>query len=219
MSRYQAALFDLDGTLVDSNVGIVAAVRHACTVVGAVEMPDTGDILMEIGKPLEEIHRDLGAPGGPGAAGEFARAFREFYARHFSDAISLYPGVREGLEAIAARGVATAVVTTKLQEQAEMVVTAVGLRPLLRVVRGWKEGRQHKPSPEPVLEAIAALAAVPARTLLVGDSELDILAGRAAGTGTCAVTYGFRPAAFLASFRPDYMASRFSDVVPIVLMV
>lgn len=218
MSRYGAALFDLDGTLVNSAAGIVAAVQYACTAVGAIEIPEPGDILMEIGRPLEEIHRDLGAPGGAGASGRFARAFREFYARHFSDGIALYPDVREGIEAIAAHGVAVAVVTTKLQEQAEMVLAAVGLRPSLRAVRGWEEGRQHKPSPEPVLAAIAAIGAEPARTLMVGDSELDILAGRAAGVGTCAVTYGFRPAAYLASFRPDYMVSRFADVVPIVLM-
>ncbi|MEO0085067.1 MAG: HAD-IA family hydrolase [candidate division WOR-3 bacterium] len=216
MSRYAAALFDLDGTLVDSSAGIVAAVRHAFTVVGALELPDSEDILMEIGKPLEEIHRDLGAPGGPEKASEFAHAFREFYARHFADGVRLYPGVLEGLQDIASAGVAAGVVTTKLEEQADMVVAAVGLRPFVRVVRGWKEGRQHKPSPEPVLEVTEALGVVPHEALMVGDSELDILAGRAAGTATCGVTYGFRPAAYLASFQPDYMIARFSDLIPIV---
>jgi len=217
VSRYAAALFDLDGTLVDSAAGIVAAVRHALVAVGASELPDDDDILMEIGRPLEEIFRDLGSPGGPDVAFEFAREFRDFYADHFADGIRLYSGVREGLAALAANGVAMGVVTTKLEEQAEMVVAAVGLRPFLRVVHGWKEGRQHKPSPEPVCAVIAALGVDPSASLMVGDSELDVLAGRAAGAETCAVTYGFRPAAYLAGFRPDYIVSRFADVVPIIL--
>lgn len=215
--RYEAALFDLDGTLVDSSADIIAAVRHACEHVGANEPPEGQDILLEIGKPLEEVFRDLGSPGGPGRVGAFIRAFREFYAGHFNDHATLYPDVPEVLEELAGSGVATGVVTTKMQEQAEMVVRAAGLSRLFGVVRGWREGLEHKPDAGPVRAALAALGKAPRRTLMVGDSELDILAGRAAGTDTCAVAYGFRPAPFLMSFHPDFLVSRFRDIGPIVL--
>jgi pyrophosphatase PpaX len=79
------------------------------------------------------------------------------------------------------------------------------------------EGRQHKPHPEPVLAALSRLGAKSGEGLMVGDSELDIEAGRAAGVATCAVTYGFRPVWLLRELRPDFLISNIRDLVPIVV--
>ena len=216
--RYRAALFDLDGTLIDSGSDLVASVRYAtATVFPGRDLPDGEDILLLVGKPLEVIVRELGYAAGEDDARRFAEVYRAHYAEHFNEHTKLYPGVEELLEQLSAAGVKLALVTTKHQAQADFTLKAFGLTRYFDYVHGWQEGREHKPHPEPVLTTLNRLGVQPDEAIMVGDSELDIESARAAGVDTCAVTYGFRPAWFLKSFRPDFLVSRPDDIAPIVL--
>lgn len=214
--RYRAVLFDLDGTLVDSQEAIVAAVRHALAVIGAGRLPDPDDIVAVIGRPLEQVLRDLGHHVPDQAAQLFAREFREHYARHFRSA-RLYPGVIETLRVLRELEARTALVTTKQQEQAEAVARETGLDGLLDHIHGWRPGRKHKPDPEPCLTALAALGFVPEEALMVGDTEQDIQSARAAGVATCAVSYGYRPGVLLRHYRPDYLIGDIRNLPSIIL--
>ena len=120
------------------------------------------------------------------------------------------------LDALGEAGVKRAVVTTKHQAQADFVVEKMGLAPRLELVRGWLEGRKHKPDPEPFLEAAAALGVDKDRALVVGDTEQDIGAAKDGGLASCAVTWGFRPILLLKSLRPDYIISHLRDVLAVV---
>lgn len=122
----------------------------------------------------------------------------------------------ETLEQLGRDGVRMAVITTKHQSQADMVVSAFGLRPYFQYIRGWLEGRQHKPDPEPVLATLKVLDCKPNETLYVGDTEQDILCGKAAKVDTGAVTYGFRSAEYLKSFNPTFVINNFSEIISIV---
>ncbi|MEO0079319.1 MAG: HAD-IA family hydrolase [candidate division WOR-3 bacterium] len=215
--RYQTVLFDLDGTLIDSQKDIIAAVRHGLSQTGIDDPLDPEDILGHVGKPLDEVLKGLGYHLSEPDVQRFITAFRNFYARHFQDNIRLYPHVIEVLKRLRAAGVRTGIVTTKMQNQAELVAQATGVSALVDHIHGWTEGRQHKPNPEPVLTALRALGAEPTGSLMVGDAEVDILAARAAGLDTCAVTWGYRPAPYLNSFRPDYLIADLRDLVPIVI--
>jgi 2-phosphoglycolate phosphatase len=215
--RYPAVLFDIDGTLLDSAQDIVASVRHALRLVDAREPPDRDAILIETGKPLETIYANLGYPPDSALTQRFITAYREHFAVHMSDHTRPYPQARETLATLRQAGVRLAVVTTKLQAQAELAVRAGGLDSFFDYVHGWSEGRRHKPDPEPVLDALAALGAEPGQALMVGDSEQDVLAARAAGVDSCAVTYGFRPPVLLRFLRPDFMISRLDDLIAVVL--
>ena len=216
--RYRAALFDLDGTLIDSGDDLVASVRHALAeVFPQREPPDAEDILVQVGKPLEVIMRELRYPDDDVNARRFVDVYRAHYAEHFNDHTKPYPGVVELLECLRSAGAKLALVTTKHQAQADFTVAAMGLAGLFDYVHGWQEGREHKPHPEPVLTALRNLGVRPGEAIMVGDSELDIEAARAAGVDTCAVTYGFRPAWFLREFRPDFLVSRAADIGPIVV--
>jgi pyrophosphatase PpaX len=170
-----------------------------------------------VGKPLEIILRELGYPAEGASATRFVDTYRAHYAEHFDDHTKLYPGVEEMLGRLAAAGVRLALVTTKHQAQADFTVGAFGLSRYFDYVHGWQEGRQHKPHPDPVLTALARLGVQPGGAIMVGDSELDMESAKAAGVATCAVAYGFRPAWFLRSYRPDFLVSRASDIVPIVV--
>jgi len=214
--RFDAVLFDLDGTLLLSAQDLIASVRHALARVDDREPPDNDTILMEVGKPLEKILRELGYPAGPDEAKLFADTYREHFADTFGTRTRLVPMAGEVLGALAEAGVKRAVVTTKHQVQAEMTVEKMGLARQFDLVRGWQEGRKHKPDPEPFLSAAAELGVEPARALVVGDTEQDIVAAKDGGLTCCAVTWGFRPLLMLKALRPDFMISRLQDLLPIV---
>jgi pyrophosphatase PpaX len=216
--RYAAALFDLDGTLIDSAADIIAAVRYAlASVFPGRELPDGEDVLVQVGKPLEDIVRELGYPGEDDGVRRFVEVYRAFYAEHYNDNTKVYPGTKELLETLQGAGVKLALVTTKHQTQAEFTLAGTGLTHYFDYVHGWLEGRKHKPDPEPVLTSLSRLNVRPGASIMVGDSELDIQSAKAAGVDTCAVAYGFRPAWFLKSFHPDFLVARLADVAPIVI--
>jgi pyrophosphatase PpaX len=215
--RYGAALFDLDGTLIDSGQDLVASVRHAVeSAFPGHEAPDADDVLVQVGRPLEVIARELGYAASDADVGRFVEAYRAYYADHFNDHTEAYPGVEELLGYLKTAGVKLAVVTTKHQTQADFALAGCGLSRYFDYVHGWQEGRQHKPHPEPVVTALARLDAEARDAIMVGDAELDIEAARAAGVDVCAVTYGFRPAWLLRSYHPDYLVAAAADIGPIV---
>ena len=210
-------LFDLDGTIVDSARDLVESVLFALRRADGREPPDADTILMEVGKPLEVILRELGYPHGEPEARCFAVSYRKHFSEHHADSSRLYPGMEQTLELLAEAGARLAVVTTKQQEQAEMVVAQLGIADRFGYVRGWQEGRRHKPDPEPFLDACAALGVAPASALVVGDTEQDVIAAKTGGMASVAVTWGFRPVAMLHALRPDFIVSRPTDIVPIVV--
>ena len=174
-------------------------------------------MLVLIGLPLESVVRELGYPSDKESTRRFADAYRADYAEHYNDNTKVYPGTKELLDKLRSAGVKLALVTTKHQIQAEFTLAGTGLAGYFNYVHGWLEGRKHKPDPEPVLAALSRLDAQPGAAIMVGDSELDMQSAKAAGIDTCAVTYGFRPAWFLKSFRPDFLVARPADIAPIVI--
>jgi 2-phosphoglycolate phosphatase len=214
--RFRAVLFDLDGTLIDSSRDLVASVQYALRRVDRRDPPNAETILIEVGKPLELILRDLGYPTDEESTTTFVDTYRAHYAKHFKEHTVLYPGVEETLGFLKEVGVRMALVTTKHQVQADFTAQACGLAGYFDYVHGFLEGRQHKPHPKPILSALQRLSAAPEEALTVGDTEQDVEAGRAAGTATCAVAYGFRPLDILIRLRPDFIVPRITDVVPIV---
>lgn len=208
----------MDGTLIDSGQDIVRSVRHALSqVFSDRELPADEDVLVLIGLPLESVVRELGYPADKESTRRFADVYRAYYAEHYNDNTKVYPGIRELLEELQGAGVKLALVTTKHQIQAEFTLAGIGLACYFDYVHGWHEGRKHKPDPEPVLNSLRRLDVQPGAAIMVGDSELDIQAAKAAGVDTCAVTYGFRPAWFLRSFHPDFLVARPADVAPVVI--
>ena len=109
------------------------------------------------------------------------------------------------------------VVTGKIQYQAEHVVESVGLRPLLRSVHGWSPGLAPKPAPDVLVNALEAIGARPEEAVYVGDTAGDVLAGRAAGLETVAVTWGFGSEDDLAGARPGHVARSVEELASILL--
>jgi phosphoglycolate phosphatase len=190
--------FDLDGTLVDSLADIVASFRHAFGEFG-LDTPGDEAVRALVGRPLDEMYSRF-APSERVSA--LSAAYRRHYPKNFTRRTRIFPGVTDVLDELRARGWKVAVATTKGTAMAQALVRAVGLAAHVDHVQGT-DGFPHKPAPDVVLRAAAALGGRP--HWMVGDTTADIQAGRAASAATFAVTWGTHDAAELARAEPDYL--------------
>ncbi len=207
-------LCDLDGTLVDSRRDIAVAFQHAWrTVVGGIP-PSATAIAQHIGKPLAKMLSELGGMLSPSLLTTFLAAYRRMYIRQDARLTQPYPGVILTLQALST--FMLGVVTTKESGQAEIVLRRLALIPFFQYIQGGSLGLRLKPAPDTILAALAALHCAPTHTLMVGDTPADVLAGKAAGTKTCAVTYGFGAREALLQCAPDYVIDSFGELVDLV---
>lgn len=207
-------LFDLDGTLVDSRRDIAVAFQHAWrTVVGGIP-PTSSAIAQHIGKPLAEMLSELGGILSPSLLSTFLNEYRLTYTRQDARLTQPYPGVILTLQALST--FTLGVVTTKESELAEIVLRRLALIRFFQHIQGGTPGLSLKPAPDTILAALVALHSAPPHALMVGDTPADILSGKAAGTMTCAVTYGFGTREALLACAPDYVVDNFGELVALV---
>ena len=207
-------LCDLDGTLVDSRHDIAVAFQHAWhTVIGGIP-PSATAIAQHIGKPLAKMVSELGGVLSPTLLSIFLTAYHHAHASQEVCLTQPYPGVTLTLQALSS--FTLGVVTTKESEQAEIVLRRLALIPFFQHVQGGSPGLRLKPAPDTILAALAALHCAPPHAMMVGDTPADVLAGKAAGTKTCAVTYGFGTRDALLKCAPDHVIESFRELVDLV---
>ena len=188
----QAAIIDLDGTLVDTLGDFTAALNAMARELALPELP-ASTVERFIGKGSEHLIRatldHLGAPGSvyPRAWDAYQSAYRGLNGRW----AEVYPGVVEGLRQLRASGLRLACLTNKPGEFARELLRVKGLAAEFEVVFGGDAFERKKPDPLPLLKTCDALGTAPAATLVVGDSRNDAAAARAAGCPVVLVTYGY----------------------------
>jgi len=192
MAHCRAALIDLDGTLCDTLGDFVQALS---LTLADLQLPAVPRAFIErtIGKGSEHLLRSTLAEVGA-EAGRYDDAWAS-YQRRYAEInglyTQLYPGAREGLQALRARGWPLACVTNKPTAFASVLLARTGLAAQFDEVCGGDRYPRRKPDPMPLVETCRRLGAEPARTLMVGDSRNDAEAARAAGCPVVLVTYGY----------------------------
>jgi phosphoglycolate phosphatase len=215
MRRFDAAIIDLDGTLVDTLGDFEAAIGRMLAEMGLGAV-DRGFIEHTVGKGGEHLIRKTLAQAG-GDAGRYAQAWSSYQAHYgavngqFS---ALYPGAREGVERLAAAGLALACVTNKPFAFADTLLERKALRAHFAVVYGGDSLARKKPDPLPLLEACKALGSTPARTLMIGDSSNDAAAARAAGCPVVLVRYGYNHGEPIEAVDADAFVDRIDQIDP-----
>ena len=191
---FDAYLFDLDGTLVDTAPDIMAALNVALLEHG---YPSVDEALTRhwvghgIARLMEQAFAWHGEPHPPAARYEsMLRRFRERYRAHIADLGGPYPGARHALAALHGRA-GLGVVTNKPAFLTTPLLAALDLTRYFGVVVAGDTLAHPKPAPEPALFACEALGATPSRTLFVGDSTTDVECARAAGCPVYCVCYGY----------------------------
>lgn len=209
------AIFDLDGTLVDSPAAIVAAFTAAFGAMG-VPAPAAAAIRATIGLPLQKAFGDLlGVPADDARAAlgveQYQVAYRELVLPQAATLV--FPGVADGLAALRAEGFTLAVATSKFHASADALLTAAGLRDHFTLVVGADEVTRPKPDPEMGLLIARSLGVPAGRAVMVGDTTHDLLMAGAAGMRSIAVTYGVHSRPELRSANPTWLADSFDDVL------
>ena len=180
----RAVLFDFDFTLGDSADAIVHCSRAAFTDMGLTPA-DPSAIRRTIGLTLQESFRVLigGAEAAPScdAAEEYTRCYVAHADRVMTAMTTVYPPAAGVLATMRARGVGTAIVSTKYRYRIESILAHCGLSGAVDVVVGGEDVRRHKPDPEGLERALAGLAVDGREALYVGDHPVDGRAAAAAG--------------------------------------
>lgn len=190
-------LFDLDGTLVDSSPGITASIAHATAAAG-VPTPDAAALRSLIGPPFPRAFVDV--LGVDEATAEvMMTVYRDVYGRSGLYEVTVYPGIREALDALAAAGVPLAVTTSKPEPYAREVLRHVGLVDRFdRGVFGASLDGTVEGKAAVVALALAAHRGAPVRAL-VGDRSHDVEGAHAHGIPCVGVGWGFGDAGELAA--------------------
>lgn len=206
-------IFDLDGTLVDTSQDITDSVNYTLKNLGSPHITKN-EVERYIGDGMRTLL--IRATGNEDSA--FIRKaidiFRPHYLDHCVDKSVLYPGVREVLERFKSKPMA--LVTNKPTEMVAKILDHFGVRDSFRAVLGAESTKEKKPHPEPILKSLESMGTQAQTCMIVGDGNNDIEAGKAAGTLTCAVTYGFRKREELERSRPDFFIHRITDLNTIV---
>ena len=191
MRSIRAVVFDLDGTLIDSVPDIAAALNDCLSVEGLAPLTESGVAALVGGGARELVARAL---GDTFAVADVDRVFGEFLARYEAEPVRrtrLYPGARELLGHLRDIGLPLAICTNKPIGLTRPILDRLDLTAYFCRVWGGKAGRPLKPDPACLRTLCVDLGTVPAETLMVGDSHVDVDAARAAGCPSIVVAHGY----------------------------
>lgn len=215
MTDRLVAIFDLDGTLVDSPRAIVRTFTAAFTAMG-VTAPSEAAIRATIGLPLEQaFSKLLGVPLDDQTVTEGVRRYQALFREIILPAAKqlVFPGVADGLATLRARDVVLTIATSKFHSSADALLRAAGLRDQFQVLIGADQVTRPKPHPESTELILRTLAADADRAVVVGDTTHDLRMAQAAGVRSIAVTYGVHSVEELRSAGPTWIADSFPQVV------
>lgn len=189
--RFDAALFDLDGTLLDTLADLAAAGNHALAQVGRPTHPLPAYRTL-VGQGVRNLFIDALGPDHQHLLDGAIAAFHSYYADHRFDTTAPYPGVWPMLAGLADRGVKLGVLSNKPHEATLDVVDRYFHDIPWTALRGHKPGTAPKPVPGSARETLSEMGVEPQRCVYVGDTKVDMLTGQAAGMVTVGVSWGFR---------------------------
>ena len=189
MKRYDLAVFDLDGTLLDTRGGVLSAVKYTIKEFGY-EMPDEDTLRTFIGPPVQEGFSRVYGLSGP-ILQEIATVFRNFYSTKTLLEAELYDGMIELFEAMRARGIMPAVATYKREDYALTLLRHFGFDRYTDIMFGGDH--ENKLKKRDIIEKCINTAGVKdlSRVVMIGDTEYDAVGARDIGVDFIGVSYGF----------------------------
>lgn len=208
--KIETILFDLDGTLIDTNELIHQSFAHTFKQYGYTFTRE--EMLQFNGPPLIKTFRNL----NPDLAEDMIRTYRKHNFEHHNQYVKLFPHVKETLIELQHQGFKMGIVSAKMRQGVELGLELTDIRSYFDTIISIDDVINAKPHPEPVLKAIANLKGEVETSLMVGDNYHDIESGKNAGVKTAAVAWSLKGVEYLQQFKPTYMVEDIRDLLPIV---
>lgn len=210
-SEITTLLFDLDGTLINTNELIIASFTETLEYYYPGEY-SREDILPFMGPTLDETFSSI----DPKRMDEMIARYRKHNAEHHDMLVTQFDGVYETIESLAQNNYRLGVVTTKRRDMAERGLKLTNLDKFFEVVVTLEDASAPKPNPEPIFKALSRFNAEATEAMMIGDNHHDIMGGKNAGTLTAGVEWSLKGPEFLQTYKPDYMLKHMSDLFDIL---
>lgn len=209
-------LIDVDGTLVDSVPDLAYCVDE---MMKQMDRPPYGEDMVRnwVGNGVERLVRRalIGQLDGEPDEVDFEKAypiFLELYTENTSKRSVLYPGISEGLDFLQAAGYRLGCVTNKAAQFTIPLLKDLGIYAYFEIVISGDTLAKKKPDPLPLLHAAEYFAAEPANALMIGDSQSDVKAARAAGFRIICMSYGYNHGEDIREYKPDAVIDSMAEI-------
>lgn len=215
MSGYKLAIFDLDGTLLETLEDLHDSTNHALTALG---LPPRSleEVRRFVGNGIHKlIERAVPAGSSSETIEQVFTEFKKWYAVHCNDKTHAYDGIEDMLRTLRKAGVRTAVVSNKADFGVQTLCKTY-FSGLLDVAVGQREGIRLKPAPDSVNEVLRLLEIRREDAVYIGDSDVDIETARNAGMDCISVTWGFRSRKFLLEHGAEILADKPAELEQIL---
>jgi pyrophosphatase PpaX len=211
--KITTVLFDLDGTLINTNELIISSFLHTMNKY----FPDQykrEDVLQFMGPPLEESFLKV----KPDAVEEMIKTYRTYNLEKHDSLVTEFEGVFETVQTLSQNGYKLAIVSTKVRDVVVKGLKLTNLDQFFDVIVTLDEVENAKPDPEPINKALEALGSTAEESVMVGDNHHDILAGKNAGTYSAGVAWSAKGREHLDQYEPDFMLETMADLLDVVGM-
>lgn len=208
--KIRTILFDLDGTLIDTNTLITASFSHTFQQFG---LAFTEEELLQFNGPtlIDTFSTYL-----PERVDEMITTYRKHNMDNHDTFVRIFPHVKSTMEKLQAAGIQIAVVTSKTRKVAQHGLEFTQLDPYVEYLVGLDDVTYAKPNPESVIKAMELLGADTETTLMVGDNYHDIEAGHSAEIRTAGVEWSHKGKEFLKKYKPTYMLADMRDILDLI---
>lgn len=203
-------LFDLDGTLIDTNELIIASFTHTIEKYSD-RAYGREEILDFIGPPLRDSLKLI----DPDRVEEMVETYRKHNIDNHHAYVRAYDGVVDTIKQLNESGYRLGIVTTKMRHTVQMGLELTGLDGMFETIITLDDVANAKPHPEPVIKALQALDSKASEAIMVGDNTHDIEAGKNAGTQTAGVAWTVKGRDVLDQLKPDFMLNHMSELIEI----
>lgn len=204
-----AVLFDLDGTIINTNDLIIQSFLYALQGI----MPNSFGREHIIPYMGETLQSQLQRFSGLEDVTALTVRYREGYASRQAEMLGLFPGVAEVIHELHGAGIRLGVVTTKMRDTAIQTLELMGLLEAMDCIVSLSDVTHAKPHPEPVQRALNQLNADPSRTLMVGDSSVDMQSALAAGVTPVGVAWSLKGEGVLRQAGAAHIIHEMADLL------
>lgn len=210
-TKITTILFDLDGTLINTNELIIQSFLHTLQEYFPGKY-SRNDVLPFMGPTLVETFGAI----HPDAVDEMVASYRAFNLTNHDDLVTEFEGVLETIAALKEKGYKIGIVTSKMSDVVMKGLKLTKLDPYFEVIVALDHVEKAKPDPGPIKLALEKLQSSPEEALMVGDNHHDIVGGKNAGVRTAAVAWSIKGQEYLETFKPDYILTNMGDLLDIL---